>query len=141
MNALLIFAGFIVGILIVNLLFSSGPTTTGSASAYSTTTIHELNGPEDVERLIQSNQEVYILFMASWCGHCKTLKPMFHNLSSQFPNAVFAQVDCASHQSVPQKFNVEAFPCLRRYSGGVQKGEMMGSRRDEATLKHAMESM
>ena len=133
-------AGFIIGVLMMYVVSLARPAA-GAASAYSTTGVLELKSAAEVQSLIDSGRKVYILYHASWCGHCKTLKPMFESVSDEMDDSVFAQCECASNEDVPQKHGIRAFPCVRKYEGGKQVGEMMGSRADKATVKKALQEM
>ena len=134
----LIAAGFLLGILLVYMTLHSTPL---SASPYDTHKVHTLSGMDEVQKLIASGKKVYILYHASWCGHCKTLKPMFESVNDDFDDAVLAHCECAKHHDVPQKMGIEAFPCIRKYENGKQQAEMMGSRKDVNAVRQAMKEL
>ena len=130
--------GFLAGILVILMM---RPTAGGSSASYDTTAVHTLNGASDVDALIQSGQTAYIMYHAEWCGHCKNMKPVFEGLNGEFDDAVFAHVECAAHADVPQKYKIQAFPCIRKYEGGKQVGEMMGARPSVEATKEALEGL
>lgn len=129
--------GFIVGILTAAFLLSSAK----SQQKYGPHKVYTLKNPSEVERLISSKEQVFILFHASWCHHCKTLKPMFEALNDDFDSAIFAHVECSSNPTIPQKHGITAFPCIRKYEGGAQTGEMMGARPTLEATKDALEKL
>jgi thioredoxin-like negative regulator of GroEL len=45
--------------------------------------IHEITGEEDTVRL-QANGPLMVKFDAPWCGACKQLNPIFHELAFEF---------------------------------------------------------
>lgn len=41
---------------------------------------------------INKNQ-VVIFFTASWCGPCKFITPLFHEMAAKYPNADYVNID------------------------------------------------
>lgn len=41
---------------------------------------------------INKNQ-VVIYFTASWCGPCKFITPLFHEMAAKYPNADYVNID------------------------------------------------
>ena len=138
MKGLVLILGFLLGIFIVSSMLTP---TIASSRAYDTTVVHSLNGAGDVESLIASGKKTYILYHASWCHHCKVLKPQFEDLNAEFDDAVFAECECAKHHDVPQKMKIPAFPCIRKYEGGKQVGEMTGARKDKTATREALKQI
>uniref|UniRef100_A0A0K0D8N9 Thioredoxin domain-containing protein n=1 Tax=Angiostrongylus cantonensis TaxID=6313 RepID=A0A0K0D8N9_ANGCA len=61
------------------------------------------------------SKDVFILFYAPWCGHCKSFEPTFEQMAEQFkktqPNLIFAKFD-ATANDVPTAYKVEGFPTI-----------------------------
>uniref|UniRef100_I1N4A2 Thioredoxin domain-containing protein n=1 Tax=Glycine max TaxID=3847 RepID=I1N4A2_SOYBN len=40
-----------------------------------------------------SPKPVVIFFTASWCGPCKFITPLFHEMAAKYPNADYVKID------------------------------------------------
>ena len=85
-------------------------------SSWDTTNVYEMQSDE-VEKLISSGKRSTIMFGATWCPHCKALKPMINQLSAQFPQSIFATVDADSNRELIKKMGVRAFPAVYQFKG------------------------
>lgn len=83
-----------------------------------------------------ADKTVFIKFFAPWCGHCKSLKPAWDRLTSDFEGtttALVAEVDCTGKgKDLCDKYDVTGFPRLlwgkadelQKYFGGREYEEM-----------------
>jgi protein disulfide-isomerase A1 len=88
------------------------------------------NGPVTV--LVQKNFDSIVLdaekavlveFYAPWCGHCKTLAPIYEEVGSAFADehsVVIAKID-ATANDVDRKYEVRGFPTLKFFPKGADK--------------------
>ncbi len=72
-----------------------------------------------------SNKTAELLFFfAQWCPHCKTAKPIWENVKSEYENKtingyklVFTSVDCTKEtdetENLMNKYNIEGFPTVK----------------------------
>lgn len=53
--------------------------------------------PQNIDTVLDGTRHVFIKFYAPWCGHCKSLAPIYEELSKRFSHAstrvVVAKVD------------------------------------------------
>jgi thiol-disulfide isomerase/thioredoxin len=88
----------------------------GNASAASNS-----NGP--------TKQAELMLFYADWCPHCKTAKPIWNELKTQYQNktingyqVLFTEVNCttesAETEQMMNKYNIEGFPTIKLLKDG-----------------------
>ncbi|KAH7444993.1 hypothetical protein KP509_02G101400 [Ceratopteris richardii] len=58
-----------------------------------------------------TNGKVIVVdFTASWCGPCRSIAPVFADLSEKYPNMVFLKVDVDEHSSISEAYDVQAMP-------------------------------
>jgi len=73
----------------------------------------ELSG--DSLELSEGSQPHLVLFYAPWCGHCRALHPIWHQISDKLSNKniVTAKCDATVHRGAAEKFKVKGFPAIR----------------------------
>lgn len=67
-----------------------------------------------------------VAFVASWCGHCKRLKPTYEKLAEAFDGEMFvdiAMIDADKHRKIGEKYNVAGFPTIKWFSRASDKPE------------------
>ncbi|GAX09726.1 thioredoxin 1 [Fistulifera solaris] len=86
---------------------------------------------EDVEAILlkagAESKLVVIDFTATWCGPCKMISPVFHELSESFDDVVFLKVDVDENPDTAAKYNVSAMPTFLFIKGGEIVDRMMGA--------------
>lgn len=70
---------------------------------------------------IMSNKEI-VLFSAPWCGHCKTLKPVWDEFAANFDGfngiRIYA-IDADANKELTKLHGVSGFPSIRYCPNGV----------------------
>ncbi|GMF33150.1 unnamed protein product [Phytophthora fragariaefolia] len=66
-------------------------------------------------------------FSAVWCGPCQHIKPVYHQLSGQYADVVFLEVDEAQNRSLISALGVRGFPTFHFYVGQSKVDELVGA--------------
>jgi len=60
-----------------------------------------------------------IEFFAPWCGHCKTLAPIWKDFAQAVEGSInVAQVDCTVEKELAQRFGIKGFPTIKLIKDG-----------------------
>ncbi|XP_072268072.1 protein disulfide-isomerase A4 [Pyxicephalus adspersus] len=67
------------------------------------------------EIVMDTQTDILIEFYAPWCGHCKTLEPVYNDLGKKYrsvQNIVIAKMDATANDIPNDKYKVEGFPTI-----------------------------
>ncbi|KAG7397688.1 hypothetical protein PHYBOEH_000308 [Phytophthora boehmeriae] len=70
---------------------------------------------------------VVVDFSAVWCGPCQHIKPVYHQLSGQYTDVVFLEVDEAQNRSLIGALGVRGFPTFHFYVNQQKVDELVGA--------------
>lgn len=75
-------------------------------------------------------------FGAPWCGPCKMLAPIIHELKTQLPYVVFEEVNVDAQEERARLMGVKSIPTLIFYKDGVEVSRLNGYQNKVTILKH-----
>ena len=107
----------------------------GEATSFLRTDIdkHDLPGI-----VLKSGKPALVEFFAPWCGHCKTLAPIYEELATNFEFAkekvTIAKVDADAEKELGRRFGVQGFPTLKWFDGKSDEPQDYKSGRDLESL-------
>ena len=76
-----------------------------------------------------NSRGTFTLYYADWCPHCKTAKPIWNDLKTQYQNktingyqVLFTEINCttenAETEQMMNKYNIEGFPTIKLIKDG-----------------------
>jgi len=77
-------------------------------------------GNSVASEVLNSSNDVFILFYAPWCGHCQKMKPDWEKLATKYKSVeglTIAKIDATANDVEDPRFNVSGFPTIFYMSG------------------------
>jgi protein disulfide-isomerase A1 len=95
------------------------------------------------EVVLDSSVDVFVMFYAPWCGHCKQLEPVYEELAKKLQGSSglrFAKIDATANEV--EDVAISGFPTLKYYPAKDKKKpiDYNGDRTEEAILEFLKKS-
>ena len=91
--------------------------------------IIDVQSTEEFDRLIgEAKVPVVVDFWAAWCGPCRQLAPILHQLAEDAgPRMQLLKVNVDEHQDLAARYGIRSIPCVIRFDGGQEAKRMVGA--------------
>lgn len=87
------------------------------------------------EKIATSEKTVLIDFYAEWCGPCKMIAPIVHELAEENPDITVVKVNVDEETPLALEFGVQSIPTLVVMKNGKVANKAIGFRSKEQLLE------
>ena len=87
------------------------------------------------EKIATSEKTVLIDFYAEWCGPCKMIAPIVHEIAEENPDITVVKVDVDEETPLALEFGVQSIPTLVVMKNGKVANKAIGFRSKEQLLE------
>ena len=99
--------------------------------------IKELTEKNFDETINNSKNPVLVDFFASWCGPCKMLSPIIHEIAQEYGDRItVCSVNIDKEPNLTKRFDIMSIPTVMSFKNGVLHNKTIGaqSKKDIMTL-------
>lgn len=91
---------------------------------------------KNFEEVINSNKKVLVDFWAPWCGPCRMVGPVVHDISVEYDGQIkVGKVNVDEEESLAIKFNINSIPSLLLFEDGKLVKQVVGYQSKENLIK------
>ena len=109
--------------------------------------LHHISSLPELQQLMAKTTYVAVDFYADWCGPCKTIAPIYANLSKKHAldgTLAFVKVDVDRAQDIAREYRITGMPTFMIFKEGKQvavNGQAMIQGADPRSLSAAAEKL
>lgn len=122
----------------------SGSKSSGGSGGSSKDVV-ELTDANFKEKVLNSDDLWLVEFYAPWCGHCKSLAPIWAQAATELKGKVkLGALDATVHTSTANQYEIRGFPTIKLFAAGKKDGsaeDYQGGRGKSDIVNFALEKM
>ncbi len=85
----------------------------------------------DPAQAVPNSGKAIVMYHATWCGHCKQMRPMYESAAAAAASQQLAFLAC-EHEVLEksgkgQQLGIQGYPTLIAFEAGAKKGELVGN--------------
>ena len=81
-------------------------------------TVKEITNENFNKEVIENRGFTLVDFWAPWCGPCRMMTPIFHELSEENKNISFCKINIDECQDLASNYRVSSIPCFILFKNG-----------------------
>ena len=85
-------------------------------------------GKNNFEEVKNSDKPVLIDFYADWCGPCRMVAPILHEIAEERPDVIVAKINVDDEEELAMQFGVYSIPTLVVMKNGEVVKQASGAR-------------
>ncbi|MBR5188479.1 MAG: thioredoxin [Clostridia bacterium] len=85
-------------------------------------------GKNNFEEVKNSDKPVLIDFYADWCGPCRMVAPILHEIAEERPDVIVAKINVDNEEELAMEFGVYSIPTLVVMKNGEVVKQSSGAR-------------
>ena len=79
------------------------------------------------EKVLEADKPVLCDFWAEWCGPCKQISPILHELAKDYKEKILiAKVNIDENPEIPSKYGIMSIPTLILFKNGDSISSQIG---------------
>ena len=90
---------------------------------------------ESFAKIKESGKKVLVDFYANWCGPCKMLSPILHEIEAELPDLIIAKINVDDSTSLAIQYGIQSIPTMLVIENGEIINKAVGFRSKEQILE------